>query len=283
MAGNMLIVLTIIVSAGIAGGTVNIALSKPDRFDWRVWIWSVIAGIGAAFLIPLFLKTVTSKLLSGILDGSSGAEDFLVFGAFCLLAAISSKAFIQTLTDKVLKEVKEARQDAMDAKQTASEVIAVAKEAKNDARIAQDAADYGVTSKPPESIKRAFAAAPAIQPGNVDDDPWAGQFGGRSEANGRVLEARITQISDRPGWCSVWIGVRSTSPDKNPLKGFVDFYLHPTFNNSKPHVHVVRGRAELNLKAWGAFTVGAIADDGKTLLELDLAKHPDAKEPWKMR
>ena len=39
--------------------------------------------------------------------------------------------------------------------------------------------------------------------------------------------------------------------------------------------------AELALDAWGAFTVGAIADSGLTRLELDLAEIDEAPSSFK--
>jgi hypothetical protein len=57
-----------------------------------------------------------------------------------------------------------------------------------------------------------------------------------------------------------------------PMNGLVQFLLHDTFPNSRPVVPVVDGVAELPLEAWGAFTLGALADGGKTKLELDLSK-----------
>jgi hypothetical protein len=43
------------------------------------------------------------------------------------------------------------------------------------------------------------------------------------------------------------------------------------------------GTAHLQLAAWGAFTIGVIADGGKTELELDLAEVPGFPEVFKNR
>ena len=42
---------------------------------------------------------------------------FLVFAGFCLVAAISSRAFIKTLSDRILKEATEAKEKASAAEQ----------------------------------------------------------------------------------------------------------------------------------------------------------------------
>jgi len=64
----------------------------------------------------------------------------------------------------------------------------------------------------------------------------------------------------------------------------VQFFLHDTFKNDRPIVTVgPNGAAELKLTAWGAFTVGAIADDGRTKLELDLQTLEDAPVEFRGR
>jgi len=276
-------VIFIMVIAGVGGGTVSYALSRPEKFEWRPWMWNLVAGLGASFLMPLFLRTVSSTLLSKILDGSSEPDDMLVFGAFCLLAAISSKTFIQTLSDRVLAEARRARQLAEQNREDIREASEKAKEAMKIALIAGDAAVYGVGPKPemPAALK---AALPEIQRGPDPDDPWAGQFGGRSESNHRRLEAILEPLPSRPDWCPITLRVRSTDPERVPLTGFVVFYLHEqTFTNFKPQIPVLNGVAELNIASPGAFTVGAMADEGRTLLELDLSKHPEAPESFRSR
>ncbi|QND24515.1 hypothetical protein HB774_34575 (plasmid) [Rhizobium leguminosarum bv. viciae] len=60
--------------------------------------------------------------------------------------------------------------------------------------------------------------------------------------------------------------------DAKPLEGDVTFYLHPTFAEPVYVVRATNGRAILEeCHAYGAFTVGISANQGKTKLELDLA------------
>jgi hypothetical protein len=108
--------------------------------------------------------------------------------------------------------------------------------------------------------------------GQVEDDPWKGVFGNQRVSGTRELDAEVTLIGT-PGLFRVRLQVRSTNPKRDPLRGFVQFFLHPTFGNDRPVVTVgPSGVAELTVTAWGAFTVGALADDGRTKLELDLAE-----------
>ncbi|MCW3097696.1 MAG: hypothetical protein JWL77_3314 [Chthonomonadaceae bacterium] len=74
---------------------------------------SVVSGIGAAALVPLFLNLTSSNLVDHI-KGNSVAKIppdsffYFVFAGLCLLAAISSTAFIRSLSDKVLAQVARA-------------------------------------------------------------------------------------------------------------------------------------------------------------------------------
>jgi hypothetical protein len=275
---SILAIVGIMVAAGIIGGTVNVALGRPASFVPREWLWSVAAGVGAALLIPLFMSIVSSDLLTNMSDGdpSRHANEILIFAGFCLLAAISSKVFIQTITDEVLQKVTKSGQDAKDAKErterTARDSMAVSMSAM--LGVSQKPAEEGLKGLPPMDIS----------PGSVPDDPWAGQFCGKDAANNRRLEAEIALIDELPGWCSITLRVRSTNQETHPLSGEVRFYLHDSFTNNKPVVPVrADGVAEITIAAWGAFTVGAMADGGNTLLELDLSKHPRAPEPFRSR
>jgi hypothetical protein len=116
------------------------------------------------------------------------------------------------------------------------------------------------------------------------EDPWKGRFGGQSQSNDRELVAQVMPITRRTGVYAIQLTVRSLHSDTNPLAGAVQFFLHPTFNDPTPVVTVgPSGVAELNLKAWGAFTVGAVADNGDTKLELDLSQIATAPAEFRAR
>lgn len=122
-----------------------------------------------------------------------------------------------------------------------------------------------------------------IKPGEVVNDPWKGVFGRASQSRNRELTADIKQ-SGSPVSYRIHLRVVSSKPDVDPLRGTVQFFLHDTFSNDHPVVAVSPGGvAELILDAWGAFTVGAIADAGQTRLELDLAELNDAPANFRSR
>lgn len=129
-----------------------------------------------------------------------------------------------------------------------------------------------------EATRRALRAADAS---DQDDDPHKGKWGGKAEQNGRRLSARLAPI-DGTEFLRVTMTVHSID-DRRPLAGTVVFHLHPTFRRSRVTVPVSDGVATIERVAYGAFTVGAEADDGATRLELDLAELPEAPEPFKSR
>jgi hypothetical protein len=67
-------------------------------------VYFLITGVCAALLIPLFLSTISSQLMG---DAEKDPLKYFVFGGFCLLVAIFSKQFISSLSDKILKQVKD--------------------------------------------------------------------------------------------------------------------------------------------------------------------------------
>jgi hypothetical protein len=122
----------------------------------------------------------------------------------------------------------------------------------------------GEATRPQARFKLAAPAAP-------EDDPQKGQWGGQAENNLRRLSATVTE-SPIPGFYEVTLKVVSLNKDL-PLKGLVKFHLHPTFQNPSPVIAAQNGEAVLQLPyVYGAFTVGAEADEGKTKLEYDLAE-----------
>jgi YLATT-like protein len=114
----------VMLAAGSFGGIINYYLSLKTDPENTTVRKSVIVGIGASFLVPLFLNMISSNLIDSIRGTNNQSGDnskLLVFAGFCLVAAISSSAFIQTLSDRILKEAKAARKQAEEAKAEAVE------------------------------------------------------------------------------------------------------------------------------------------------------------------
>jgi len=117
----------------------------------------------------------------------------------------------------------------------------------------------------------------------VEEDPQKHQWGEKDINNNRRIRADVTPTHGNREWFNVTIYVESIDPINAPLDGEVIFHLHPTFRDPNPRVPVRNGEAVLTRLAWGAFTVGAEADDQKTKLELDLSKVKDAPYLFRSR
>jgi hypothetical protein len=126
----------VMLSAGIVGGAVNHFLAMETgatqsvrRFMGR----DLLVGLAASFMVPLFLNMISSDLVDlirGTKDSAAQPYKILVFAGFCLIAAISSRAFIRTLSDQVLNEVKETRKEARAAKEQAQQATEKVQEVK---------------------------------------------------------------------------------------------------------------------------------------------------------
>lgn len=124
----------------------------------------------------------------------------------------------------------------------------------------------------------AFMMPPA-DPATFDpDDPNRGQFGGQPEREGYKLSATVAPSRGLRGFFDVELTVHSTNRQR-PLTESVTFYLHPTFGDPRQIVRPVENAARLTVKAWGAFTVGAVVGDVR--LELDLAGLEDAPKEFR--
>jgi len=125
---------------------------------------------------------------------------------------------------------------------------------------------------------RHLLSTPTSSPPIDPEDPQKGRWGGRSSESGRSLSASVRAVND--AWFEVVLEVSGSTP---PLTGPVEFHLHPTFSPSVQRVESESNRAVLHVGAWGAFTVGATADEGRTRLELDLAQLPEAPTKFRER
>jgi hypothetical protein len=69
-----------------------------------------------------------------------------------------------------------------------------------------------------------------------------------------------------------WFDITVQVQGQTPLTEAVTFYLRPSFVPEVQTVSPVDGVAVLRLQGWGAFTIGAVADSGRTILEIELAE-----------
>lgn len=115
------VLIIIIVLAGILGGIVNYFMNNVSK-TWDKYDLSkgIFLGIVASATVPLFLETVSSKL---IYDSQQEHLKYFVFGGFCLLASVFSSKFLQSLSDRILKELTEVKKDNKDNKDKVDAIV----------------------------------------------------------------------------------------------------------------------------------------------------------------
>jgi hypothetical protein len=123
------LVIVVIIFAGSFGGVLNYLLNKKDAPEDPGFWPNLVLGIGAAILVPLFLHVIGSDLVTAMHEGSGGGPDYskvLVFAGFCLVAAMSAKTFISSVSDRVLRRAERAEKLAGEAEQKAKRAQLVA-------------------------------------------------------------------------------------------------------------------------------------------------------------
>lgn len=188
---------------------------------------------------------------------------------------------------KAKEEAKEAAKEAEAQKQKAEEEEKKQRLAKEEAerqkkmREAQDQKDAdmweagsiknisGLQVRTTESTQLGGVKA-GIGPVTNTEDRQKGRFGGKATVNNRRLSAEVSKLPTGMFY-DFTLTVESTSAEP-PLAGEVTFFLHDSFTPSVVTVPVQFGKAVFRSSAYGAFTAGAVCDDGNTLLELDLSE-----------
>ncbi|WP_336689097.1 MULTISPECIES: YEATS-associated helix-containing protein [unclassified Chryseobacterium] len=367
------IMLLIMLATGIVGGCVNYLLPSNRKQDGTLelsFLRSIVLGIGATLLVPIFLNTVDSQLMDDIKlcsektqekrinlgnekqkqqisipikkahsdspnvittnvvslrkdslstkdsvksqkntinksvdivqpskdsDHNAGKK-YLLWGAYCALAAIAGFKFIELIIKNVLraeevrilrhenlekekeldktKEEKEKKEKELQKRKKLSTANLVESEAvvKNDIESNFNTKEiYKHSNEKTVDYFPKIFVMPAL-PGITNlDDPQKGRFGGKSEVNNRKLSATVTE-SRLSGFFNVSLKVSSADAN-NPIISETYFYLHDTFLNPVRKVLPINGEVVLeDLLSYGAFTVGVITDFGETILELDLSE-----------
>jgi hypothetical protein len=133
----MYLIFLVLLVCGVLGGLVN-SYGEDAPLEGKALSWwkQVVIGVAASFMVPLFLNMISSSLLDSIrgTGGATGAagdqSKLFVLAGFALVAAISSRAFITTITSRVLQEVRIAKDEAKQAHQIAVKAQSSANQAE---------------------------------------------------------------------------------------------------------------------------------------------------------
>ena len=137
--------LSTIAICGVIGGIIGYIEELNSGKNGDIWhfLKYLLLGLSAAFVVPLFLNTISSTLIKDVLNtGSPGSiVSLLVVAGFCLIASISSRRFIERITDKILQQVNQAVEVANSADKKADTAVLKAKEAEQKAENADEKVD----------------------------------------------------------------------------------------------------------------------------------------------
>jgi hypothetical protein len=244
------------------------------------WLTKILVGVGLTQVRQIYTKMYE---LAGAVAGALGSPNGNRTFALSLMVYYLIIGFLISYLWTRLNLARAFREADLNAAKL-NEILNKVEIVKAKTEVAQAKAGLGIGKGPSEEVQKVMLeVSNQIQPGTVPNDPWKGQFGGSSAANGRQLSATVTPVPGQSGLYTIHLSVSTTNTSK-PLTGAVQFFLHPTFNQPKPMIKVgPNGLAELEIVAWGAFTVGALADDGQTRLELDLSQLTTAPAEFRSR
>lgn len=107
------------------------------------------------------------------------------------------------------------------------------------------------------------------------EDPNKGRFGGETSCKGYALGAAF-DVTDSAEWAAIVLTVEAHDAAAVGLGDVAWFVLHPTFSPAAVKVPFRGRRAQLRIRAWGGFTVGAWIPKASVQLECDLARSEGA-------
>lgn len=102
---------------GLLGGVVNFIYSYPNGRKKSLLfvdlLKSLITGVAASLLVPVFLNMISSNIVR---ESETDPLMLLVFAGFCVIASISSKAFIRAISSRVLERMNKVEEDVQAVK-----------------------------------------------------------------------------------------------------------------------------------------------------------------------
>lgn len=104
---HIIILALIMVVGGVVGGCGSYLATDVSPDEQRPLVKRVALGIAAALVVPLFLNMISSSILA---NSEQAPTNYLVFGGFCIVAAFSSKAFLTSVSKKLLDRVETVEQ-----------------------------------------------------------------------------------------------------------------------------------------------------------------------------
>ena len=228
--------LLVLLFAGIIGGTTSFLVDILEDISKKSWIAFLkynLLGLLSSLTVPLFLNTISSSLVEDAIDPTTGSwpVKLLIILGFCLVAAFSSRKFIDSITNAVFRGIEDAKSAAQDAKQAAQEAIEAAKRIK--ATVSQGDEPDPQEPQPEERIREMQATSPA------QNKQY--QIDGLSENENAVITAMINSrynaraesgirrdtglAADELSQCIASLIEKNLVAERSTAEGFTKFYL----------------------------------------------------------
>jgi len=107
MTYHIIILVFVMLLAGIFAGLINYYLYSQNDPDKQTLPRCLVVAVGASFLVPVILDALNSEI---ILESQGDPSKVLIFTGFCLIAGLTSRFFVQTVSDRILTEAKYAKE-----------------------------------------------------------------------------------------------------------------------------------------------------------------------------
>ncbi|MCR8559442.1 hypothetical protein KXD93_17425 [Mucilaginibacter sp. BJC16-A38] len=119
---EIILVVLLIFVGGFAGFINSFRNIVPHKKLYQY----VFSGIGAATLVPLFLNMLSSNLIK--YQSNYDSINYFVFAGFCFIAGYFSDRFIDSIGEKILKEIQQTKNDVEKANNNIDENANLLKE-----------------------------------------------------------------------------------------------------------------------------------------------------------
>jgi hypothetical protein len=110
------LVIIIIIIGGLAGLTnfFTFYFQQPEeKREKKIVVKYLLSGIGAAILVPLLLNMLSSNLIKD--DNKFDSINYFVFAGFCFIAGYFSERFINSMGERILKDLQDTKDKANEA------------------------------------------------------------------------------------------------------------------------------------------------------------------------
>ena len=117
---HILLLIVLITGCGLLGGIINYFRTSTGFVNsGYILAKSLVTGLGASALVPLFLKMISSDLLS---TSAENNIEYFVISGFCLISSIFSAKFIESIGEKLQLQVNKVENEVKEVKKELQEV-----------------------------------------------------------------------------------------------------------------------------------------------------------------